>query len=77
MSESGATEGVDFTPITGRQIRWTGSDTANNAPFNITIIDDNNPEDPEYIFVTFSVLHNGVALPRRFARVTILDDDGS
>ena len=77
----GAVAGSDYQTITGRRIRWRPNkvdpqrDTANDAPFTITIIDDNVNEDDEYLEVHFVVETTGYAFPSAIARVTILDDD--
>ena len=73
---------MDYETITGRRIRWRPdrvdprTDTANDAPFTITIIDDDVDEDDEYLEVHFTVETTGYAFPSAIARVTILDDDG-
>jgi hypothetical protein len=85
--EGGAREGSDFIPIIDRRIRWgiqegvfdrvnPRTDTANDAPFTITIIDDDVSEPTEYLEVHFVVVTTGFASPNAIARVTILDDDG-
>lgn len=72
----------DFLAITNRRIRWRPdtvdprTDTANDAPFTITIIDDDILEDTEYLEVHFTVETTGFAFPDAIARVTILDNDG-
>ena len=85
LSEGRAVEGGDFIPITNRRIRWTvrpGDDPVNprigrnDAPFIVTIVDDNIAEPTEYFEVHYTVETNGIALPDAIARVTILDDDG-
>lgn len=84
--EGRAQEGSDFTPITERRIRWSvrpqddrvnpRTDTANDAPFTISITNDDISEPTEYLEVHFRVASTGFAFPDAIARVTILDDDG-
>lgn len=85
FSEGGAQEGSDFIPIKDRRIRWSlrpqddrvnpRTDTANDAPFVISITDDDIPEPTEYLEVRFRIDSTGYAFPSAIARVTILDDD--
>ena len=84
LSEGGAVEDGDFMPITSRRIRWTvrpGDDPvnprigSNDAPFLITIVNDNILEPTEYFEVHYTVESYGIAVPDAIARVTILDDD--
>ena len=55
--------------------------TANDMPFDVTIIDDDVDEGTEYFEVHFFVDNQrnsaGYAFPSSIARVTIFDDDGS
>ena len=50
--------------------------TPNDAPFTITITNDDISEPTEYFEVHFRVATTGFAFPDMVARVTILDDDG-
>ena len=74
--------GFDYNPISNRRIRWSPNevdprnDTDNDAPFTITIIDDDVEEPTEYFEVFFRVTTTGFAFPDAVARVAILDDDG-
>jgi len=80
--EGGALESSDYVPLTGRRIRWAPNavdprtTTANDAPFNVMIVNDDIAEPTEYFEVHFTVETTGYAFPDAVARVTILDDDG-
>lgn len=50
-------------------------DSSNDAPFTITILDDEIEEPTEYLEIHFTVETTGFAFPDAIARVTILDDD--
>jgi len=72
-----ATVGVDYQAVGSTRVRWRPEEVdpnPNDAPFAVTILNDDVPEETEYFEVFFRVDVNGHAFPG-IARVTILDDD--
>lgn len=77
--------GSDFVSLSGVRTRWSPGATQSRAVlgdggvrdvfFDITIIDDSNPEPTEYFEVHFEVQSTGYAYPSAIGRVTILDND--
>ena len=82
FAEGRALAGPDYVAIERQRVRWSSNAVeprtgANDPPFVITIVDDDDEEDIiEYLEVFFTVDTVGFAFPDTVARITILDNDG-
>ena len=80
--------GQDYRPLSNFRIRWAAdqvyprylsSATFSDPIFQVSLIDDDIPEDQEY-FEIYLILNpggngNGFFYPTAVSRVTIIDDD--
>ena len=81
--------GVDYMVLSDFRIRWLADQVQprfitnpgpNDDVFEVTIIDDTDPEPREYFEIDLTLNptgnnRNGVFFPRAVGRVTIIDDD--
>ena len=84
--------GVDYMALSNFRIRWLVDNqvdpryipdaTDDDPVFEVTIIDDNIPEPPEYLEIDLTLNtggninnRNGFFFPRAVGRVTVIDDD--